>query len=53
MIKDKIIQKSQATIKKIIDEKIDDSLAPFGLLPNSIGPVDFAVAEGRKFIKNG
>ncbi|KAG5666667.1 hypothetical protein PVAND_014682 [Polypedilum vanderplanki] len=50
-IKEKIIQKSKATIKKIVDDKLDDTLAPLGLLPNSIGPVDFAIAEARKLIR--
>lgn len=38
-------------IKKIINEKIDENLSAYKLLPNSIGAIDFAIAEARKFVK--
>lgn len=51
MIKPFIIRDSKEMIKKIIDEKIHEHQSSFGVLPNSIGTIDFAIAEGRKFVK--
>jgi len=50
MMKPYIIKDSKQMIKKIINEKIDENLSANKLLPNSIGAIDFAIAEARKFI---
>ncbi|XP_070509407.1 uncharacterized protein [Chironomus tepperi] len=51
MMKPYIIKDSKEAIKKIINEKIDENLSEYKLLPNSIGAIDFAIAEARKFVK--
>jgi lipid II:glycine glycyltransferase (peptidoglycan interpeptide bridge formation enzyme) len=38
-------------IKEQVDEQIEEKTGEFGLLPNSISPVDYAIAEARKELK--
>ena len=52
MMKPYIIRDSKEMIKKVINEQIDENLSGYQLLPNSIGAIDFAIAEARKYVKS-
>ncbi|CAG9811069.1 unnamed protein product [Chironomus riparius] len=51
MMKPYILRDSKEMIKKVINEQIDENLSQYQLMPNSIGAIDYAIAEARKFVK--
>ncbi|CAH1716546.1 unnamed protein product [Chironomus riparius] len=50
-VKPYILKDAKAKIRKEMDDNIDKMLGEFGLIPNSISPVDYIIAEARKKVR--
>jgi hypothetical protein len=46
-----ILNDAKDKIRSTIDENIENAMGEYGLMPNSINPIDFLIAEARSKVR--
>lgn len=50
-VKPFLIRDSKAKITQEIDDNIDKMIGKYGLIPNSLSPIDYIIAEARRMVR--
>lgn len=50
-IKPYLLKDAKVKMAEEIDSKIDEYIGKYGLIPNSLSPIDYIIAESRRMVR--